>query len=153
MALIPWRPLRELDLWRPLWDAETEVPRFMEQFLGRRPLPAITEGLWAPLLDIQDKKDKYIIKAEISEIDPKNVDISAEGHTLTIKGDRKLDEETKKEDYYLCERCYGSFQRTVTLPAEVDATKAKASYKDGVLTITLPKSMEKAAKQIKVDVK
>lgn len=152
MALIPWRPLREVDLWKPFWDIDTEMPRFMEQFFGRRSLPSPSDGIWAPLIDVQDKKDKYIIKAEIPEVDPENVDISAEGRTLTIKGARNLDEETKREDYYLCERCYGSFQRTVTLPTEVNSAKAKASYKDGLLTITLPKSQEKGAKQIKVDV-
>lgn len=144
MALVPWRPLRELG------TLEDEMSRLFGSFFGPR-LRSTGEEMWAPLADVHEKKDSYIVKADLPEVSPKDVDISVEGRTLSIKGERKSEEETCEGEYCCHERYCGKFQRTITLADEVDAARTKASYKDGVLTITLPKSERTKAKKINVE--
>ena len=89
---------------------------------------------------------------EIAEVDQKSIDIKVEGNDLTIEGERKLEEGTKREDYVRFERPYGTFSRTFSLPSTVDHEKVKASHKDGILRIALPKKEDTKPKQIKVEV-
>jgi HSP20 family protein len=138
MALIPWRPWRELDVLR------REVDHLWGRFTGGKPA-AWLGGEWAPSLDVSETKDKIVVKAEALAIDPKAMDIALSDGVLTIKGEKKKDREEEDENYHLVERSYGSFSRSVRLPLEVQEDKVKASYKDGVLTITLPKT-ERAIK-------
>jgi len=142
----PWRPFETLSSLRRdmdrLWD------RFFGEDLG---LTRWREG-WTPTLDVSETKNDLIVKTEIAGVDPKDVDISLSGDTLTIKGEKKQEKEEKEEGYHLIERSYGSFSRSVRLPVEVDHDKVKASYKNGVLKITLPKPEQIKAKEIKVDI-
>ena len=117
-----------------------------------RRLPAEERG-WAPPIEMFEKEDKFIVKAELPGMKREEIDVSVVGDTLTIKGERKAETEIKEEDYYCCERCYGSFFRSITVPAAVDTEKIEASFKNGVLEITLPKAPEVKPKKVEVSVK
>jgi len=144
--LTPWRPFGELSSLR------REMDRLWENFFGERPLGRIWEREWAPSLDMSETKDNYVVKAEVPGIDAKHIDISLTGDVLSIRGEKKQEKEEKEEDYHLVERNYGSFSRSVRIPAEVESNKIKASYKNGILTITLPKSEKVKAKEVKIKV-
>ena len=144
--LTPWRPFTELSSLR------REMDRLWENFFGERPLTRIWGRGWAPSLDISETKDNFVVKAEVPGVDAKDIDISLTGDVLTIKGEKKQEKEEKEEDYHLIERGYGSFSRSVRLPAEVESGKIKAAYKDGILSITLPKSEKAKAKEVKIKV-
>jgi HSP20 family protein len=107
---------------------------------------------WTPALDVYEDKENFIVKAELPGMKREDIDVSLHGGALSISGERKS--ETKHEDaeVHRTERFSGRFQRTVTLPAVVAADKVKAQYKDGVLTVTLPKTEEAKPKQIDVSV-
>jgi HSP20 family protein len=92
------------------------------------------------------------VKAEVPGMDAKDISISLTGDVLTIKGEKKQEKEEKEEDYHVVERCYGSFSRSIRLPAEVESGKVEASYKHGILRITLPKSEKVKAKEVKIKV-
>jgi len=109
-------------------------------------------GTWAPAVDIYEQDNNIVLKAELPGVDPKDVDIQLENNTLTLRGERKLDKEVKKENYHRVERAYGTFTRSFTLPAVVDQNNIKAEFKDGVLRVTLPKREEAKPKQIQINV-
>lgn len=108
---------------------------------------------WAPAIEVFETEDKFVVKAELPGIKEGDIDISVVGDTLTIKGERKAESEVKEEDYYCCERSYGSFSRSIALPSNVDAHKIKASCEDGVLEVNLPKAAEVKPKKISVSAK
>lgn len=141
-------PHRELNRMRRqmdnLWDSIFETrPTGFETWGGE----------WLPSLDLSETKDEFVVKAEIPGIEAKDIDISLSGGTLTIKGEKKQEKEEKDENYHCVERNYGSFSRSVRLPGQVQGNKVKASYKDGVLRVALPKSEESRTKEIKIEVK
>lgn len=105
-----------------------------------------------PAVDIIDGRDSITVKAELPGVEKGDVDISLENGVLTIRGEKKAETEEKSENRYYLERRVGSFVRSVTLPAAVKADKVKASFKDGVLTIHLPKAEEDKARRVKVEV-
>ena len=144
--LTPWRPFGELSSLR------REMDRLWENFFVERPLGKIWEREWAPSLDMSETKDNFVVKAEVPGIDAKHIDISLTGDVLTIRGEKRQEKEEKEEDYHLVERTYGSFSRSVRLPAEVESNKIKASYKNGILAITLPNSEKAKAKEVKIKV-
>ena len=147
MALVPWEP-REMkhlrDFFGDVFDFDI-IPQ--SRRLRRKWLEG---GEWSPLVDVIDKKDKIIAKAELPGVDKKDIKITLSDNTLTIRGERKEERETKKEDYYCCERVQGSYSRTIALPVEVDNTKIKASFKNGVLEVTLPKAEAVKPKEIEI---
>ncbi len=145
MALIPWRPWREMDALR------REMDRIWDRFSGEKPAEQ-PGGEWVPSLDVSESQDRIVVKAEAPGIDPKELDISLSNGVLTLKGEKKNEREEKGENYHLIERGYGSFSRSVLLPAEVAEDKIKANYKDGVLTITLPKTERAMERAIKIKV-
>ncbi len=108
-------------------------------------------GDWVPAMDIADREDALIVRADLPGMKAEDIDISVQGNVLTVSGQRKECCEKKGEDYYHVERRCGAFRRDVTLGSAVDAEKIKAEYHDGVLEITLPKS--EAAKPRKVQIK
>ena len=107
-------------------------------------------GEWSPLVDVMDKKDKIIAKAELPGVDKKDIKITLSDNILTIRGERKEEQETKKEDYYCSERVQGNYSRTIALPVEVDSKKIKASFKNGVLEVILPKAEKVTPKEIEI---
>ena len=105
---------------------------------------------WSPLVDVFEDAEGITLKAELPEVDAKDVEIQVEGNTLTLKGERKLEREDKREGYHRIERTYGTFARTFTLPSTVDPEHITAESKDGVLRIFLPKRPETKPRQIKI---
>jgi HSP20 family protein len=152
--LAPWRPFSDLTRW------ERDMERMMDDFFDRRMRPwwperwLRTEGFSTnvPALDVFEEKDELVVKAELPGIEKDNVEVNLTDHTLTIKGEKKKEEEVKEEKYYRSERSYGSFVRTLQLPADVQSDKVKASFKNGVLEVRLPKTEEAKGKEIKVKV-
>lgn len=145
MDLTEWKPFREVSRLRQ------EMDRLWDDFFGpgRRGLRPL-EVEWTPAVDIAETADKVVIKAEVPGIEAKEIDISLSGDVLTIKGEKKSEREEKKENYHLVERSYGSFSRSLRLPAAVNADKIEATYKQGVLTITCPKKEKVKPKAIQV---
>jgi HSP20 family protein len=145
--LIPWEPFRELA------DIGSIFDRFFGRMARRRPaLGLFAEGFWSPAIDVYDQKDRIVVKAELPGIDKKNVKVSVDGDVLSIRGETKKAQEVKEKDYYYSERAYGSFYRTLPLPAAVQKEKVKASYKDGILTIELPKTKEATSKETDIQI-
>jgi HSP20 family protein len=114
------------------------------------------EGLstpsWAPAVDIYETDKEIVMKAELPEMQEKDIEIKVEDNILILSGERRMEKEVKEENYHRIERAYGSFNRSFTLPRTVDRDNIKASYKDGVLKVLLPKKEEVKPKQIKIDV-
>jgi HSP20 family protein len=108
-------------------------------------------GIWSPATDLLDKKDKLVARIELPGVEKKDVKISLSENNLTVQGEIEKDKETKKEDYYCCERAYGTYTRTISLPAEIDRDKIKANFKNGILEITIPKQAEKKPKEITIE--
>ena len=158
MVVERWRPVRGLIPWKSFSDLQ-DVERRFEDIFSRPFLPAAwrrvptVEMGWAPAIEVFEKEDKFVVKAEIPGMKEEDVDISVVGDTLTIKGERKAESEVKEEDYYCCERSYGSFSRSIAVPSNVDAAKIEASYEDGVLEVSLPKAPEVKPKKIAVKAK
>ncbi|MCI0454258.1 MAG: Hsp20/alpha crystallin family protein [Candidatus Dadabacteria bacterium] len=151
MALIKWSPPKEMERWFEDFFEEPFLPRMWRKFPSWRRLKELQEI--SPSVDMFDKKDEIIVKAEVPGVEKENINISVSNNTLTIKGETKKEEEVKEEDYYYAERSYGSFSRMLNLPAKVKADKVKASFKNGVLEIHLPKAEESKPKEVKVEVK
>jgi len=157
MVLERWRPSRGLTPWRPFRELE-EMERRFEDIFGRSLLPTwrrlpLEERGWVPALDVFEKEDKFVVKAEIPGMKDDDIDISVVGDTLTIKGEKKTESEVKEEDYYCCERSYGNFYRSIALPATVNTSKIEANFEDGILEISLPKAPEVKPKKIAISAK
>ena len=105
-----------------------------------------------PIVVVFEEKDDIVVKAELPGIEKDNIQVNLTDHTLTIKGEKKKEEEVKEENYYRAERSYGSFLRTLDLPRDVRADQVKASFKNGILEVRMPKTEEAKAKEIKVKV-
>ena len=153
-AVAPWRPFTGLTGW------ERDMDRMLEDFFGRRMRPWWPErwsrpgefDIRTPAVDLFEEKDEIVVKAELPGIDRDNIDVNLSDHTLTIKAEKKKEEEAKEENYYRSERSYGSYVRTLHLPTDVRPDKVKATFKNGVLEIRMPKTEEAKAKEIKVKV-
>jgi len=140
--LARWEPFRELD------DIRTGFDRLLERIS-----PSLYgEGMWMPAVDIKDTGENLVVKAEVPGFDKKDINISLTGDTITISGKMQEEKEEKKAQYLYRERVSGSFTRSFTLPVPVDREKVKATCKDGVLEIILPKAEEAKTKEIKVNV-
>ena len=107
---------------------------------------------WAPAVDIYETEHELVVKADLPEVDPKELDIRVENNLLTIRGERKFEKKVNEENYLRVERAYGSFSRSFSLANTVNSEAIKADYQDGVLTLTIPKREEAKPKQIKVNV-
>jgi HSP20 family protein len=107
---------------------------------------------WAPAVDIYETEHELVVKADLPDIDPKDLDIRVENNILTIRGERKFEKQVNEDKYLRVERSYGSFARSFTLANTVNAEAIKADYQNGVLTLNIPKREEAKPKQIKVNV-
>jgi HSP20 family protein len=116
---------------------------------GRRGLQPL-EAEFAPAIDVKETAEQVVVKAEVPGIDAKDISISVTGDVLTIKGEKKSEREEKDENYHLLERSYGSFCRSLPLPAAADLEKIEAKYDKGVLTVTCPKKEEVKPKAIEI---
>jgi HSP20 family protein len=107
---------------------------------------------WTPAVDVFETENDLVLKADIPEVNPENVDIQIENGTLTLKGERRFEQEKNGKGYHRIERSYGSFVRAFSLPETVDPENVKADYKGGVLTVTLPKKEVAKPKTVKIAV-
>jgi HSP20 family protein len=150
MAIVRWEPFRDLV---SIQDRMNRI--FEDAFRGSSRTGAEDDwslsGSWAPAVDVFEQDGNIVMKAELPGVDPKDVDIRVENNTLSLRGERKVDKEIKRDDYHRVERAYGSFARTFTLPSIVDTEKIKADFKDGILKVTLPKREEARLKQIPIE--
>jgi HSP20 family protein len=141
MTLVRWDPVREL--------ASMEVDRLNQMFADFYGQPYSRS--WVPAVDVfESEGHEFVIKAELPDMKREDIAVTFDSGTLTLKGERKSEHETSKDRFHRIERQYGSFSRSFTLPATVDASRIAATYKDGVLTIRLPQREEAKPKQIEV---
>lgn len=153
-------PRRQAEL-LPRWgEMDRWFDRLFEDF-SRRSLPSLwrPERWWPteafmriPAVDVFEEKDDVVVKAELPGLSKDEVQVQITGSTLTLKGEKKKKEEVKEEDYYYCERSHGSFSRSLQLPHEVKADQVKASFKEGVLEVRLPKTEEAKRKAVSVKI-
>ena len=111
----------------------------------------LVEDVYQPAVDVQDSKDNLLVRVDIPGVSREQIEVSVKDGALFIQGERKAEESTKEELFAVRERFYGSFTRAIALPAEVDANRVSASYKDGVLEVTLPKKEEAQPKKIAIN--
>ncbi|PYV91628.1 MAG: molecular chaperone [Acidobacteria bacterium] len=146
MTLARWDPFRDLvalqDRMNRLFDESVRNVRTGDE--------ALSSATWSPAVDIYETANEVVVKAELPEVNQSDIDIQVENNTLTLRGERKFDKETKQENFHRIERAYGVFSRSFTLPSTVDQERIKADYKDGILRISLPKREASKPKQIKV---
>lgn len=164
-ALTKWNPFRtsrELDEWRPLarWSPLREMERMQKEMDrlfngGLMPFTRGEESMtiteWAPSVDIIEDDKEFVVKAELPEVKREDVKVTVDEHVLSIRGERKAEQEEKGRKYHRIERSYGSFERSFTLPETTDPDKISSEFKDGVLTVHLPKNP--AAKRKAVEIK
>jgi len=146
MPLIRWRPFGELESLR------REMDRLWDRFYRVLPPTEARERGWEPSLDLSETKESFLLKAELPGMDPKELDISLSGDVLSVRGEKREEKKEEGESYHVVERRYGTFSRLLRLPAGVESDKISAEYKNGVLSITLPKSPEAKEKEIKIKV-
>jgi HSP20 family protein len=154
-ALVPSRPPELLARW------ERDMERMFEDF-WRRPFPTLwgMERWWPsravslqiPVLDVYEEKDDVVVKAELPGLSKDEIEVNLTGSMLTLKGEKKKEEEIKEKDYYRSERSYGAFTRSVELPSEVKTDQVRATFKDGVLEIRAPKTEEAKKKSVSVKI-
>ncbi len=145
--------IRRNDPFRDLFSLQDQLVRTFDA--AYRGAPREEESMvatWSPLVVVFEAPDGITLKAELPEVDAKDVEIQVEGNTLTLKGERKLEREDKRDGYHRIERTYGAFARTFTLPNTVDVEHITAESKEGVLRLFLPKKAETKPRQIKVAV-
>lgn len=154
MAIIPWRTFRDWDPFEEMGGIPDRISRLFEETFGRYPATRreTLERTWSPAVDIYEDKENIVVKAELPGIKKDEVSIEIKDNVLTLTGERKHEQETKKENYHRIERVYGKFIRSFTLPDSVQVDKVKANYKDGILEIILPKAEEAKAKAIPIKI-
>lgn len=147
MAVVSWRPMRDV------FSLQEEINRMFDDLLGRMPVERREERrTWTPAVDVYETPDSLVVEVEAPGMDKKDLHLSIQDNVLTVKGERNWEEKKNDRHYHRVERAYGQFQRSFTLPAVADTTRVKAAYKDGILTITLPKVEEAKPKEISVKV-
>lgn len=146
MNLVRWNPLREMT------SLHNQLNRMFDSpfFRTGRSDEDISFSLWNPAVDLYEKDDRFVIKAELAGVDKDNIAIDLKDGVLTLSGERSEDNEVKEDNYYRKERTCGKFRRAFALPAQVDSDKIKAEFKNGVLQIEIPRPEGQKPKQITV---
>jgi HSP20 family protein len=147
MAIVRWEPFRDL-----VTTQESFNRLFNDtfgRFLGEESRGTQT---WAPAVDIYENDQNLVLKAELPGFDPKDVEVRVEDGALYLKGERKFESDVKQENFHRIERSYGSFTRTFSLPSSINADNVTAEFKNGLLTLTMPKKEEAKPKTIKIQV-
>jgi HSP20 family protein len=139
-----WEPFRDM------LNLRADMDKIFKSFFSG--FPEEREGYWAPIIDIEEDKDNIIVKVEIPGMKKDDMKVAVHGKILSVSGERKQESEVRDKTYHRIERAYGKFSRAITLPSEVDADKIKASYKDGLLRINLPKLESVKPRQIDVEI-
>jgi len=145
MVHVKWEPFRDLMV------MQDRMTRLFDETLSRIWKEELPRGVWSPPVDILEKENEVVLKVDLPEMNQNDVDIKVEENMLIIRGERKFIKETPSGNYLQIERPYGTFQRTFTIPRVIDQEKIKATYRDGVLRVVLPKREEVHPKQILVE--
>lgn len=145
MQLTPWRRPHRRDITR----FNREMDNLWDRFFSEMPFTGF-EREWLPSVDVAESDGGITVRAELPGLEAKDIDLNISGDLLSIRGEKKSKEEVKEDDYFSRESYYGSFQRSIRLPAEVQSDKVDASFKNGVLEIKLPKSEMTQAKKIEI---
>lgn len=156
MSLIRWNQSHEMDRWpSDFFGIQREINRVFDNFIrgGVQADENFAASYWTPAVDIVEQENEYVVKMELPGVNKDEVKISLESNILTIKGEKKQEKEEQSKNLHRIERSYGSFQRSFTLPTTVKSDKIDAVFKDGVLSVSLPKAEEAKPKQIEVKVK
>jgi HSP20 family protein len=144
-SVIRWEPFRNVN------SLQEQFNRLFEgSFPGRSSESNLTT--WAPAVDIYETENELVLKADLPDINEKDLDIRIENNTLTVRGERKFEKQVNEDNYLRVERSYGSFSRSFSLPNTINTEAINAEYKNGVLTVTMPKRAESKPKQVKVNV-
>ena len=147
MTIVRWDPFRNMN------TLQERINRIFDETASRTNYDdEVSKCDWRPIVDIFDSENAIIINAELPGVTREDITLDVKENILTIKGERRIDEEVRNENYYRKERCFGSFERAFTLPSAVDPGKITANFKDGVLKVEIPKPEEKKPKQIKINV-
>jgi HSP20 family protein len=150
MAIERWRPTSNLSRRgsEPFQTFNDLVSRMFDDWWSPR-IAGETRG-WSPAIDMVDKKDEIVLRADLPGMSQQDIQVNVEGGMLTIRGTRQGEQEAKEDDYYCCERWSGTFSRTMALPPGVDADKIKATFKNGVLEVHVPKAPQAVGKSIQI---
>ena len=144
-SLMPWRERKEVDHLR------REMDRLFDRFFDLKPMRfSGEEDYFMPSVDVSETEKDVLVKAELPGMDAKDFEVSVQGRLLSIRGERKHETEEKSEHFHRVERSYGSFSRSVELPAEVDEAGVEATYKRGVLSLRMPKIVKEQVKKIDI---
>lgn len=146
MELMRWRPARDL------FGLNHRMNRLFDDFFApvTGEIDAAEAWNWHPVVDVFEKDDKIVVKAELPGVDKKDIHLDLKGNTLTLTGERSVDNEAKEENSYRRERCFGKFMRTFHVADGIDPEKINAEYKDGILRLEIPKPEVEKPKQITV---
>lgn len=144
MNFVRWNPFSEMSL------LQNQMNRLFDTAMHGWPGESNGTTQWTPAADIYESENELVVNLDLPGVDPKTVDIRVENNILTIRGDRPFEEKQNKENFHRVERSYGAFARSFTLSTSVDADKIRASYKVGVLSITLPKAEAAKPKRIQI---
>lgn len=146
MAIIRWDPFRDLmtlrDRMNRLFEDAVSTARSEDRDL--------ISSAWTPAVDIYEDENQLVLTAEVPGIDDKDIEIKIEDNTLSIRGERKMEKETKEENYHRIERAYGSFYRSFSLPNYIDQENIRADHENGVLKITMPKKPELKPRKVRI---
>ncbi len=145
MTVVKWEPFRDL------MAMQDRMTRLFDDTLSRIWKAEVARGVWSPAVDIVERANEVVLKVDLPEVDQNEIDIKVEEGTLVIQGERKFLKDASDENYLQIERPFGTFRRSFTVPRVIDQEKIKASYKEGVLTIVLPKKEKIHPKQISVE--
>lgn len=146
MSITRWDPFQNLA------TLQDQVNRLFENPLAGRRAESSNLTAWAPAVDIYETENELVIKADLPDINEKDLDVRVENNMLTIRGERKFEQKVNEDNYLRIERTYGSFGRSFSLPTTVDTESIQAEYKNGALTVELPKRAESKPRQVKVKV-
>ena len=146
MNLVKWNPWREMPVLHSRMSRMLNDPFFRVGQLADED----SLGTWNPAVDLYEKDDHYVIKAELPGIEKSDIKIDLKDRVLTLSGERTYEDEVKEESYYRKERSFGQFQRAFRLPAEVDSDKIRADFKDGLLRIEVPKPEKTKSKEVTI---
>ena len=146
MNLVRWNPFRDMSI------LQNQMNRLFEDALHAWPTDSDGTSAWSPAADIYETDNDLVLQADLPGIDPKQIDVRVENNVLTIRGERGFEPKVERENFHRVERSYGGFQRVFDVPETVEIEGVKADYKNGVLTVVLPKKEVAKPKQIKVQV-
>lgn len=147
MELVRWRPRRAVP------GVYGDVDRMFDNLLRGWMAPgSLSESGWSPSIDISENDSELVVSAEVPGVKPEDIEIEIDDSRLVISGEKKQENEEKGDNYYRVERSYGSFRRVFSLPPNVDSSSVKASSKDGVLRVSIPKSAVEPQKKVEIEV-